>query len=155
MTRTLNLSNVVHDTSSNVAKSRAASLSLDKRDDLDCLNPDARVGAANVEDCNNVCSNFLDYPTVSVHILALDVAIWELGACQFGVANRDPCSPTTLTFGVLISYCQGMLGECVINGLDGYYHVSSRNLAMTLTGDGATPRYSAGPCADSKESVMA
>lgn len=118
MPRTLNLSNVVHDVSPAGAKAEAKSRSLEKRDGPDCIFP-GPDGAAVVEDCNQLCAFFLDNALALATVLPLDIVIWETGTCQFGLANLDPCHGNTVQYGTIVSWCQSMLGQCIINGYDG------------------------------------
>ena len=71
---------------------------------------------------------------------------WYNDDCEFGLANLNPCHPITLQRGIFVLWCQDMLAECVVRGLDGYYDLSSYHLATTLTADEAAPPYSPGPC---------
>lgn len=147
VSRTLNLSNMVHASSSAAFEPNPDRrlLLLQERDGVDCLFP-GPSGSANIEDCNDICSHFLNYPNDWVHVPPLDIITWRFRTCQFGLVNLDPCRSKSFQLGQLISICQGMMAECVMNGYDAYYDGSSDRFAAALTGDDAAPPYDQRPC---------
>lgn len=147
VSRTLNLTNVVNPATLKAVKpdKNAESRSLEKRDGVDCLFP-GPSGSAHTEDCNEICRHFLGNSAATVTIPPVDIVTWAFRTCQFGLANLDACRSKSVQLGRLTSLCQGMLAECVINGYDGYYDLSSDGMAAALTGDDAAPPYSQWPC---------
>ncbi|OAA56328.1 hypothetical protein SPI_07939 [Niveomyces insectorum RCEF 264] len=115
---------------------------LSKRDELSCYIPQI---AANVEDCNGICAFFNDYNLNVATIPPFDELNFSLGTCTFGVVNRTPCTKAQL-YGFFTGYCNNMLGECVINGYDGYFDMESYGLSSALFGEAAAPAYSPLAC---------
>jgi hypothetical protein len=145
--RTLNLSNVAYAVPPPVVERAAKKPYLDKRDGVDCLFPESSLGAADVEDCNDLCAFFLENPQAWVSIPSLKLVKYHLGNCQLGLANLNPCSGVNVQYDSIVSWCQSMLGQCIINGYDGYYDLTtSYRMAAALTGDDAAPPYSETPC---------
>ncbi|KAL2168855.1 hypothetical protein VTG60DRAFT_6757 [Thermothelomyces hinnuleus] len=148
VSRTLNLANVVHveAASSAAVKRKVKDSSLEQQDDgIDCLLP-GFSGSANIEDCNEICGHFLEHPLDVVTIQPLDIVTWAFRTCQFGLANLDACRSNSIQLGILASWCQGMMAECVLNGYDDYFDIPSDHMAAALTGDDAAPPYPSGHC---------
>jgi hypothetical protein len=116
-----------------------------KCDGVECHFP-GPLGAAVVDDCNEICCHFLGHVNDWVHLQPLQIVTWLLGTCYFGLLNLNPCRCNSWQLSRFTSICQAMLARCIMDGYDVAYHGGDNGFMAILTGDDAAPPYEDYPC---------
>ncbi|OAA65784.1 hypothetical protein SPI_02571 [Niveomyces insectorum RCEF 264] len=103
---------------------------IGKREGNQCL---SATTVKTVGDCDNLCNFFLNNPTRSTDIPAGQLASWYSESCRFSAGNTDGCHDTSIGFNAFNTYCEIMVLNCMVYGLDGYY-TADNSMIYAMTG---------------------